>query len=272
MEAFYECRNQPLQVTPIDNLSFPLHLHTDVEIIYVSDGRVKVHIDGRQYALKAGEVAVVFPNVVHGYMNDGECDGKGFFFIFPPEISADYGRVLFKYRPCEPVLNLKRLNPDVDMVIKCILAERKGGNDAAVLRAYMQVLLARAVPELELSEKKDNSMRSTMYQILAYLSEHCTEAISLEDIARHFDLSVSYISHRFSDTIKVNFRAYVNALRLLHATVMLKNTEMPVTRICFDCGFESQRTFNRAFHEQYGKTPTEYRREALMQLREKSDT
>ena len=50
-----------------------------------------------------------------------------------------------------------------------------------------------------------------------------------------------------------------NALRLLRATRMLKCTDKPVTCICYECGFESQCTFNRAFREHYGVTPTEYR-------------
>ena len=127
------------------------------------------------------------------------------------------------------------------------------------MRAYMQVILARIIPALELRDDRGEAKQSTLYRLLSYLAQHCTEKLTLEELSERFSLSVSYISHMFSEIVGINFRAYINALRLLRATRMLKCTDKPVTCICYECGFESQRTFNRAFREHYGVTPTEYR-------------
>ena len=55
----------------------------------------------------------------------------------------------------------------------------------------------------------------------------------------------------------------------------LENTQDTITNICFECGFESQRTFNRVFKERYKISPSDYRntfvnRAFLMKKREEN--
>ncbi len=61
-----------------------------------------------------------------------------------------------------------------------------------------------------------------------------------------------------------NFSKYVNGVRLNYAVAALENTMDSITNICLDCGFESQRTFNRVFKERYKITPREYRKRIIM--------
>ena len=57
-----------------------------------------------------------------------------------------------------------------------------------------------------------------------------------------------------------NFSKYVNGVRLNYAVAELENSMDSITNICLDCGFESQRTFNRVFKDRYKITPREYRK------------
>ncbi|WP_170560601.1 helix-turn-helix domain-containing protein [Ruegeria atlantica] len=64
-----------------------------------------------------------------------------------------------------------------------------------------------------------------------------------------------------------NFTSFVNAFRVREAQALLEKPEMAertVLSIAFDVGFSSLGPFNRAFRTQTGKTPTEYRNEALL--------
>lgn len=256
---FYESRNRTLEISRIDNFSYPLHLHREVEIICATEGRLHVHVDGEAYLLEEGEIAIAFPNVVHGYLPLAEGVGKGIFLSFPPDLSQDYGADMSKHRPAVPVVRRDRAHADIPLLLEMALRESETGQDVAVIKAYMALVLARLMPSIDLSGSSEYAVPGKLYRILSYLAEHCTEPITLESLAAEFDLSVSYLSHIFSDTVRINFRAYLNTLRLRKAMVLLWSSDAPVTRICFDCGFESQRTFNRAFREQFNMTPTEYR-------------
>jgi AraC-like DNA-binding protein len=77
-----------------------------------------------------------------------------------------------------------------------------------------------------------------------------------------YDLCVSkyVLSRMFAKTFHCNFSKYVNGVRLNYAVAALENTMDSITNICLDCGFESQRTFNRVFKDRYKITPREYRK------------
>ena len=259
MMPFYESRDRMLEISRIDNFSYPLHLHREVEIICAMEGRAQVHVDGEAYTLEEGEIAIAFPNVVHGYLPVQDGSGKGMFMTFPPELSQDYSAEISKRRPAVPVIRRDKVHPEVHELLRMALLESETTQDIPVIKAYMALVLARLMPALDLSNSLEYAVPGKLYQILSFLAEHCTEPITLEILAEEFDLSVSYISHIFSDTIRVNFRSYLNMLRMRKALVLLWSSDTPITRICYDCGFESQRTFNRVFREQFGMTPSEYR-------------
>ena len=222
---FYESRERTLEISRIDDFSYPLHLHREVEVIYAAQGQVHVHVDGEDYTLEEGDIAVAFPNVVHGYLPPRGSGGKGMFLSFPPELSPDYSADLNKRRPVRPMVRREKVHPEVPYLLNLALREAETDRDVAVVKAYMGLVLARIMPAIDLSDSQEYSVPGKLYQILAYLAEHCTEPITLDSLAQEFALSVSYISHIFSDTIRVNFRAYLNTLRLRKAMVLLWSTD-----------------------------------------------
>lgn len=83
--------------------------------------------------------------------------------------------------------------------------------------------------------------------------------VSLDRMARDLGVSKFTLSRVFSGTFHRNFNQFLNEQRLNYVTVHLECTDESITDICMDAGFESQRTFNRAFRERYRMTPREYR-------------
>ena len=56
-----------------------------------------------------------------------------------------------------------------------------------------------------------------------------------------------------------NFSHFLNDYRIGDAVERLKNTDDPVSRIGLDVGYTSLSSFHKAFREQHGMTPREYR-------------
>lgn len=64
-----------------------------------------------------------------------------------------------------------------------------------------------------------------------------------------------------------NFNAYLNGYRIAEAQAALADpaqADVPITTIALDAGFQSLGPFNRAFKTETGRTPSEYRRAALL--------
>jgi AraC-like DNA-binding protein len=52
---------------------------------------------------------------------------------------------------------------------------------------------------------------------------------------------------------------YVNVVRLKNAVLLMRQKKQTVTQIAMDCGFSSTRTFYRAFRQEFGCSPKDYK-------------
>lgn len=259
MRPYYEFNPEKIRIMPDNGPNhFPEHLHSQVEMLYVFSGCSRMLIDGTVHELSAGDLGISFPGVVHGYSGADNADTA--MMIFAPELSEDFISLLTRTHPANPVLRANELPEDVPYCIRAVCQERMGEYDPRVLRGYIQVILARIMPRLELLNQPPESS-DIAYRILQYLALHFTEPMALTDLSRALGVSESHLSHTFSRRFHTSFRAYINTLRLDHACTLLSNSEASITQILYDCGFESPRTFNRAFAERYGITPSDYRRQ-----------
>ena len=129
-----------------------------------------------------------------------------------------------------------------------------------ILQAYLQIVLARCIPLLELDEKSKIGSDDLIYQTVAYISGHFRENVTLDKMAQEIGVSKYAVSRVFSGTFHSNFNQYLNDTRLRYACAKLENTTDSIIEICLDSGFESQRTFNRVFKERYRMSPSVYRK------------
>ena len=104
-----------------------------------------------------------------------------------------------------------------------------------------------------------NNDKNEYNAIIQYLNEYYTN-ITLEDLCRHFSRSRSYLSHMFKKTFGKSFSDYCNELKLNNAKRMLRETEISVTDIAFDCGFGDVSYFINIFKRKNGITPLQYRK------------
>jgi len=92
-----------------------------------------------------------------------------------------------------------------------------------------------------------------------YIWENYSRKLSLKEIAAASGLSAPYFSTIFKEEMKENLSNYLNRLRVEKAAAMLVNTNLPISEIAIDCGFEDQSWFSKIFRNNTGLTPGKYR-------------
>lgn len=248
--------NREIQIIHNQKIYFEPHLHRELEIIALFHGSADVTVNGKVYPIHAGDFVVIFPYMVHSYTLGENVDvGK---FIFGAEDMCEGSSILRKKRPCFPVIPRETIaGTNLADFTQEILARRENCS-AMVKKAYLHLLAARL---FELCEMEDTNEQPNLLisDILDYCQTHYQKDISVSDVAQNVHVSKSYISHIFCQNIKMNFCNYINALRLEAASDLLRRGEGSITEISERCGFQSIRTFNRAFLKQMGMTPREYR-------------
>ena len=95
--------------------------------------------------------------------------------------------------------------------------------------------------------------------IVAYIWEHYTEELSMQDVARAMNYSDAYFCKLFKQCFKVNFSAWLNEFRVEKAKELLSATWLSVREVSLACGYADANYFARVFKRITGMTPSEYR-------------
>jgi AraC-like DNA-binding protein len=78
-------------------------------------------------------------------------------------------------------------------------------------------------------------------------------------LARVAHVSPAHFSRQFRATFGEPPHRYLQRRRVERAMELLRETDRPVTEICFEVGFNSLGTFSRTFREVVGEPPSSYR-------------
>lgn len=254
MKFFYEPKDNEANIFKTKNLDFPAHIHNHIELVYMLHGKSHAFSGGIECEINTGDFFIAFPNYIHYY--DTEENHNAIVAIIPCEMLPEYKNILFKKTPVSPVITNTPKEAGELMEMMC---NYKGTYKNNVYRGLFIAILGIIFEKMSFTTEKNNSY-TTIQTLLEYCENNFKNEISVKKTAEDLHLSASYISHTFTDKIRISFRDYINSLRLNEAHTLLINSDMNMTEIALMSGFETIRTFNRAFKKHYGTSPSEYRK------------
>lgn len=83
--------------------------------------------------------------------------------------------------------------------------------------------------------------------------------LSVRELATLSNLSLSSFKREFAKHYATSPAKYIRQQKLAKAAKLLKNTDLRISYICYDCGFIDLAHFSKTFQKSYGLTPSEYR-------------
>lgn len=225
-----------------NNNGYPLHFHKAYECYSVTSGEAKVTVDENEYVLRAGDAVLIFPYQCHASITKENTATR--VYIFSPDLVEsfhDSRRV--------PKSNAFKL--PADLPDKC---------DSLLFRKSLCYNICAVFDENAEYIDSAQGNESLISKLLFFISDNFRNSCTLADVASFVGYDYSYVSKAFKKATGMSVKAYVNDLRISEACRMLLNTNETVREIAEECGFASQRTFNRDFLKSVGKTPIEYRK------------
>ncbi len=89
--------------------------------------------------------------------------------------------------------------------------------------------------------------------------------LSVSEMARFVDLSVSHLQHLFKNELGQSPAQYVQAVRLKRARELLESSSLSVKQIMIRIGAKDRSNFERRFKRAYKTTPVQYRKVARLE-------
>lgn len=263
MLPFFEYKSQIVQSRrSLEHFTFPLHLHISVEFVYVHSGTLVIECPGKRFQLDEGDFALISPYTIHGYSSVSDTVDYS-LAIANHDTYSDFNDLLLQLHPENPVVKSEVLPKDIPALMEELVSLNDNSKQKPLIKAIVSLILARTLPLVNLKPNSETYNSTLAYKALTYISDHFNEEISLDTMATFLGIGTHSVSRLFSSTIKMSFVKYVNFVRIEYAKKLLDTTNDSILDIAYECGYDTVRTFNRAFKEYTGTTPLNYRKRKL---------
>lgn len=253
------------------------HTHKEYELFYLDKGKCYYFIDHAVHFITAGTFVLIKPGIPHRTTYVRTDDGNKRILLL---LNDDHFHALLKQigLPSLSILSARpvvHLTPDdaqqakkicYDIVAQQSSDEKFRDASANLLILELLLLLFRCVqtaPAIgESSDTPPNSAKvSKVNEAMHYIMENFARPISLKDIADSIYVSRGYISRAFNEVTGFKITDYINLQRINLAYTFLQTTDLSITEIAGNCGFESISYFDTLFRQYTGTSPQKYRRE-----------
>lgn len=249
------------------------HFHQELELVYMLSGETRVMVDAQEFVIGPGDVLLTFPNQIHSY--ESHAEERFLLIIIKPDIFPELGDAFKAGLPVSPVIKGAAELPHIRELFTLLQQIYHPDEDAhpfsgVARRGTLLALLSTLLASMSVSTSPTGEL-SALRAVIDYCTKHFAGEISLSVLEEELHLNKYYISHLFNDRIHVHFNHYINSLRINEAKRWLLHSDRTIAEIGGFVGFNTLRTFNRAFAEQEKMTPSQYRKKHAAEQRQTGD-
>lgn len=231
--------------------------HSFHEIIYFMGGDAKFISENIQVPVKPNTLIVIPAETYHQFLISGS--------------QMDYHRCVFHFMNIPELKEfidesmittlLIEMNPKFQFLFEQMisLTEQQRSDDASsilmqsILSLILNEIASKNYVNIEKSVPKTISDKCT-----AYIAKHINEPISVEDIAKELNVSVSHLSHSFKKQMNISIHQYILKKKLVIAHHKILDGK-PATQAAIECGFNDYSGFYKQFKKMFDKSPSNHR-------------
>ncbi|MBQ9964520.1 MAG: AraC family transcriptional regulator [Clostridia bacterium] len=260
MKPYFEKGRENKQVVDIkrlrnEELDEPLHFHSNLELVYILDGSATATVNGQDYMLQTGDMLFTMGYEIHGYAN---CRGDAYCLIVPEVMLKSFKSLLGSNGFASRVLPKGEYSDEIEDMMHRLMST----THQLRMKGYVYVILGLLMEHADIVENKSTiHERHVIQQMLEYIDQNYLNDIKIADIAKALGYNSSYLSTVFNSCFKTTFNDYLNSVRIRHAVYLFSQNYKDILEVAFASGFNSLRTFNRAFQKVYNMSPSEYLRQ-----------
>ncbi|MFE5317748.1 AraC family transcriptional regulator [Paenibacillus sp. NPDC056579] len=248
------------------------HFHPFYEIYYLLQGERTYFINGNIFTARRGDMILVNPYDVHRTTSTDVQEFErilvNFSETFAPIEGSPGGSPFLPFVQGSRLLRFSIKDQTIiEQMMRDMLAECEQQQEGYVdyVKSVMRQLLIKIYRESTSSRQEPLQYAHPMHQkiseIATYLNGHFHENVTLEQIAKQFYISTSYLSRVFKKVTGFHFREYLQLIRVKDAQRLLRETNEKVLIIAEKTGFEHVAHFNTTFKKVTGMTPLRYRKQ-----------
>jgi len=289
LRILYEIRTFTETTEGIDRQLTDPHTNSLYEIVYPKEAGLRCQIEQDDICeLQEEDIILIFPHVIHSSFLPSQRPGVTQVvqhvikfttaFLYPQTpISSDIQHLLLPPRFSGKYKVFRKGTDSHKKLFKLLgQIEEEFQNQAPgleiALRGLYSLLYTFLLRELQSTTEfpssagpssplVDTANTALIFKAIAYMEEHFTEPLSMQQLATMCNINYYYFSRLFKHYTHSDFRNYLLTLRLNEAKRRLLQTDASITTIAMECGFTATSHFIQKFHDSTGITPLEFRKQ-----------
>ena len=240
------------------------HRHDHEEIIIVTHGRPEHFIDFRKEQLVAPVVIYVAQGKIHQFLPDA--DTAGWVVIYNNDFVKEsrfhfYSNFLDNINyPLQSQETLDKLNT----ICELMLNEYGNGHpDLIMIKHLLAALLAKLEFEEKLRSQHESDSKNThllsFNSFLKILEQNYKRPEGVQFYADKLNMSVRNLNLICQEIFNKSVSDIVETRKMIEARQLLIDTDLSVSEIGYELGFNEKAYFTRVFTKKTGLTPTAFR-------------
>lgn len=272
MQFEYECvkhhEGVPIRSYFVNIGEIEFHWHSDIELMWVLKGTVRIQSSKGVFLLEKGDVFIVNTYEAHRLSNTGEDN-----LLLGLQINSEMSREQFRSLN-ELCFTQTYLNSNTDLVRKLrhimssIMLELQKGLPQNLLRVtgYTYTLVAELIDGIsyELLNGSHQSLKHNDFEriqsIVTYINEHFSEKIQLQQLASMHYISRYHLSHFIKSKLGLGFQELLNSVRLAKAYPLIVGSDKTILEIAQLTGFSDVKYLTEQVKARHMVTPIQLRK------------
>lgn len=238
---------------------FPAHWHESLELHYILTGESVIYINQSPVIAKEGDLVICNSNELH----------QGFCSAAPMESC----RLLFSLEDLSPEMDNRgyvfQNHIQKDEVIKQLFLElcREEANQSpgykqackAIVTQLMVHLCRNYVVQTLSREdtRRQKKNRERCNRLITFIEANYANPIANQDMADLVHLSKDRFEHFFRENFGLSALQYIQNYRMKIAKKLIKEGNIPISKVAEMVGFADYNYFGRTFRNHYSCTPTQ---------------
>ena len=253
----------------------PWHWHEELELGYIQEGASKIITVGAEYTIHQGDGFFINSNVMD--MKQNAVPGKHTLeinHVFHPVFLSGHFKSRFDTKYIAPVTNnrqidvhvIRRGQPVADAILKnlCRLKRLQAHADTEfqtrnILSETWLLLLEDIRTNYKNGDTQKLVRQNRIRSMISFIHRHYAEKLTVMQIADAVGVSEREVTRSFRKDLNQTPIEYLISYRLNEAKRLLAESDLPITEICYQCGFSDSAYFGKVFRKTYGMTPSAYR-------------
>ena len=239
-------------------------VHNCLEFMYVENGYVCFGINGRKYYAGAGQMVAIASFTPHWsrVLERGEI----YLVLVPRRMVGCYDSLLDGNTFADPVMtDSEQIALGAVKLMYRINGEAPFKSDNSPERRELLGHLARFLTSAAINScglVPNRCSTKDISDAVIYIDRHFREPIGTADIAKALFVNQQTLSESFRETFGLSVKKYISHVRTVEVARLIQSDPgMTLNEAADLAGYQSMRSMLRDFNEEFGCTPTEYRRQ-----------